>query len=248
MNDMLDAIRRSVCSSYSFENIGIGEYLVHTDMYYDDGDELHIVMKKTSAGIMLTDEGHTLMWLSYEDFNFTDTRKRLLNKYIDQNNVKLDDGRIHVEADSPEHVGPALSSLIQAILQVACLRNLSRTNVVNSFTEDVRSAFRNSDLAGMCVYGKRIPVDKRGYVEPDIFIDSNSPVLLFIAGGSERAKEIVINLMLAERLDAKYRTVVVIDDDSNISKKDRERLVNTAERPIIGADSVIPLTESIVRA
>ena len=216
-------------------------------MYYDDGDELHIVMKKIPTGIMLTDEGHTLMWLSYEDFNFTDTRKRLLDKYIDQNNVRLDDGRIHVEADSPEHVGPALASLIQAMLQVACLRNLSRTNVVNSFAEDVRSAFSNSNLAGRCVYGKRIPVDNGDFVEPDIFIDLDSPVLLFIAGGSERAKEVVINLMLVKQLDTRYRTVVVIDDDSNISKKDRERLVNTAERPIIGTDSVVPLTESIVR-
>lgn len=247
MIEMLDTIRKSICASYSLDDIGINEYLVHTDMYYDDGDELHIVMKKTRTGITLTDEGHTLMWLSYENFNFTDTRTKLLNKYIDQNNVKLDDGRIHVETDAPEHVGPALSSLIQAILQVAGLRNLSRTNVVNSFAEDVISAFRNSSLAERCIFNKKIQV-KGDYVEPDIFIDSGDPVLLFIAGGSERAKEVVINLMLAEQSDTEYRTVVVIDDDSNISKKDRERLVNTAKRPIIGIDSVVSLTKSIISA
>lgn len=81
-------------------------------------------MKKTQTGITLTDEGHTLMWLSYENFNFTDTRAKLLNKYVNQNNVKLDDGRIYIETDAPENVGPALSSLIQTMLQVAGLRNL----------------------------------------------------------------------------------------------------------------------------
>ncbi len=248
MTQMLEDIKKSVCANYSFDEIGINEYLVHTDMYYDDGDELHIVMKINPTGIMLTDEGHTLMWLSYEEFNFTDTRTKLLNKFIDQNNVTLSDGRIQVEVDAPEHVGSALSSLIQVMLQVACLRNFSRSNVVNSFMEDVLSTFRNSDLAGRCEYRKKIPANNGDVIEPDIFISQKErPVLLFIAGGPERAKEVVINLFLVQNLNKGYRTVVVIDDNSGISKKDRERLVNGAERPIIGTESVLPLTESLVK-
>ena len=56
MTQMLEDIKKSVCANYSFDEIGINEYLVHTDMYYDDGDELHIVMKINPTGIMLTDE------------------------------------------------------------------------------------------------------------------------------------------------------------------------------------------------
>lgn len=50
-----------------------------------------------------------------------------------------------------------------------------------------------------------------------------------------------------QKMNKKYRTIVVIDDDSGISKKDRERLVNYAERPIMGMDSVLSITESFIK-
>ena len=39
MTSTLEEIRKSICSEYDFEEMGIDEYLVHTGMYYDDGDE-----------------------------------------------------------------------------------------------------------------------------------------------------------------------------------------------------------------
>lgn len=247
MIEVIEDIRKSICAEFYFDEIGINEYLVHTDAYYDDGDELHIVMKIASDSILLTDEGHTLMWLSYEDFNFTDTRMKLLNKYIDQNNVTLDNGRIQVKVDTPKHVGPALLSLTQSMLQIASLRNLNRNVVASTFMEDVLSTFRNSDLAGICDYKKKISAGNGDFIEPDIFINDKRPVILFIAGSSERAKEVAINLLLMQKMNEKYRTIVVIDDDSGISKKDRERLVNYAERPIMGMDSVLSITESFIK-
>ena len=97
-------------------------------------------------GFVLTDEGHTMMWLSYEEYNFIEARERLLDRIIGQNNVQLDRGRICVIVDTPSKVGPALLSLIQAVMQVSNLRYLSRSNVTNTFLEDIRTAFRESDL------------------------------------------------------------------------------------------------------
>ncbi len=125
MMQMLADIRKSICAGYSFDEIGTGEYLVHTGMCYDDGDELHIVMRIGSAGMTFTDEGHTLTWLSYEGIDFTDARMELLKKLVDQNGATLADGRIQAVADAPEQAGPALSSIVQAMLQAACLRILA---------------------------------------------------------------------------------------------------------------------------
>ena len=86
-------LRQSVCKQFSLEELDGGGYLVHTDKYFDDGDELHIVLK-TEGGMVLSDEGHTMMWLSYENFNMTPTRERILNRIISQNNVSFEEGRI----------------------------------------------------------------------------------------------------------------------------------------------------------
>lgn len=49
MTSTLEEIRKSICSEYDFEEMGIDEYFVHTGMYYDDGDEFHIVMRFTQG-------------------------------------------------------------------------------------------------------------------------------------------------------------------------------------------------------
>lgn len=119
-------VRDSICPMYRLDRMGLDSYLVHTNMFFDDGDELHIILKETEDGFFLTDEGHTLMWLSYEDFDFTESSTRLLEGILGQNNVIMDGGRISVSVDGTEDVGYALSSLVQAILQIVALRHLDR--------------------------------------------------------------------------------------------------------------------------
>lgn len=247
MTEMIDSVRRSICENYSFDEIGTDEFLVHTGMYYDDGDELHIVMKKMSDGVLLTDEGHTMMWLSYEDFTFTGTRRDLLDRYVEQNGVSLIDGCIQITVESPGHAGSALSSLIQTMLQVAGLRNLSRSNVASTFKEDVLSTFRESTLAELCEFKKEIP-GKGGSVEADIFLRAERPVLIFVASGPGRAKDVLINLLMVQEADIGYRTVVVIDESSKISKRHRELIETHSERSIADPKDVLSVAEGLVKA
>ena len=112
------------CELYGFkmEKLDGGDYLVHTDKYFDDGDELHIVLK-TDGKMVLSDEGHTLMWLSYDNFYLTPARERILNRIVAQNNVIFEDGRITVSVKTVDDFGSYLSSMVQAISQVADLRH-----------------------------------------------------------------------------------------------------------------------------
>lgn len=126
-SSMLDEIRTSICSVYGFEETVPGRYLVHTGMYYDDGDELHIVMAVSDGEITMTDEGHTMMWLSFEEHRFSDYSTDLLNGIMGQNGVSLDDGVMSVSVNSPGDVGPALASLIQSMIQASDLRYLNRS-------------------------------------------------------------------------------------------------------------------------
>lgn len=121
MTSDIAGMMESIASCYEFEEIGDGEHLVHTGMYLDDGDELHIVMREVSGGYVLTDEGHTMMWLSSDGHGLDDDRKGLLDRIVGQYGVVLDGGRLSVFADSASEAGPALSSLIQAILRVSHL-------------------------------------------------------------------------------------------------------------------------------
>ena len=196
MTNKLPIIMESICSLYEFEDIGNGEYLVHTNMYFDDGDELHIVMMESDGGYTLTDEGHTMMWLSYEELRFTGNRKKLLDGILGQNDVTMVNGEILTSVDSPEEVGPALFNMIQAIMQTSSLRYLSRNNVVNTFLEDVCLMPRHSQLGNKCLFEKEVEVCDGDIIEPDIYIDLPTPTLVFGAHNTERSKEVFINMLL----------------------------------------------------
>lgn len=148
-------------------------------MFFDDGDELHIVMTESDDGYTLTDEGHTMMWLSYEELRFTGNHKKLLDGILEQNDVAMVNGKIMTSVDSPEEVGPALFNMVQAIMQTSSLRYLSRNNVVNTFLEDVRMMFRNSEMGDRCRFGKGIETHDGNLIEPDMYIDLPIPALVF---------------------------------------------------------------------
>lgn len=133
-------------------------------------------------------------------------------------------------------------------MRVSKLRYLSRSNVTNTFLEDIRTAFRESDLGSRCEFGKKIPVTNENIIEPDMYLGLERLILVFGAYNPERAKEVFINLLLTKELDHGYRTVVIIDGEAGISQKDQERLVNTANRPIIGSENVVEFMEDFIEA
>ena len=81
---------------------------------------------------------------------------------------------------------------------------------------------------------KKIEIAKNEYCEPTVYIELEKPVLIFAINTSDRAKETLINLMMLKENNMKYRTIAVIDEDAQITEKDKSRLINRASRPIIG--------------
>ena len=127
MDIPIEEMEKSARSAISIEPYyEDGTPLVHTSMYYDDGDELHIVLKREGDGFVFTDEGHTMMWLSYTDFEFTPERLDLMERILSQNNACFEEGRILVRFGTPSEAGYALSSITEAIIQVADLCRLDQ--------------------------------------------------------------------------------------------------------------------------
>ena len=120
-DDMPEAIRRSLCTGAEIEERGIDRYVVHTDFTYPDGDELRIILKKNDGQWILTDEGHTMMWLSYEGIDLDPASKSdLMSRIMASNHAELINGRICVRFKQGD-AGGALHSMIQALIQTADL-------------------------------------------------------------------------------------------------------------------------------
>lgn len=76
---LVESVNKGTCSEISLEPRGVDRFLVHTGFTFQDGDELHIVLKKKDGRWIITDDAHTLMWLSSEDLSLPETCRTLLD-------------------------------------------------------------------------------------------------------------------------------------------------------------------------
>jgi len=122
-------INRSMHDCIGYIEIGINRILLHTCRFFPDGDEFRIVLEykeeKDECGWILTDDGYTAMWLSYEDFEITDARKEILRHILDTTGAEFNEGEVYIRCDE-NNADRALKSLIWTIQQMSYLSSSGR--------------------------------------------------------------------------------------------------------------------------
>jgi hypothetical protein len=126
---IIAVINRSMHDCTGYSELGINRILLHTGHFFPDGDEYRIVLEykeeKDEHGWVLTDDGYTAMWLSYEDFEIIDARRDILRYILDANGAEFDEGEVYIRCDE-NNAGRALKSLILTIQQMSYLSSSGR--------------------------------------------------------------------------------------------------------------------------
>ncbi len=117
---------------------GLSRYVVSHPFTFDDGDHYIVVLKKIGENWLLSDEGNTIMHLSYEDI---DLRHKGYREIID-NTVSafgLENRQGELMLRIPEaRFGDALFSFIQALVKISDIKYLQRERVRSLFMEEFR--------------------------------------------------------------------------------------------------------------
>jgi hypothetical protein len=139
MDKMIEEFKAKVCDDISVEPEGLNRFRIITPFSYGDGDHFVIYMKLVDGkNSILTDEGHTLMHLSYQDFKYWEgTRGRLLEDILSQFQINFVDGRLELRIPENMH-GDALFSYIKAIQKITDMEFLSKERAKSTFMDDFR--------------------------------------------------------------------------------------------------------------
>jgi hypothetical protein len=125
--------KEKVSSKIRLQPEGIERYRIFTPFMFDDGDHLVVVLKKENGYWVLSDEGHTLMHLTYEieekllQFG---PRQEIINNVLSIYAVSDRDGEL-IEQIKEEDYGNALFSFLQALMKLTDLSFLTKKRVVN---------------------------------------------------------------------------------------------------------------------
>ena len=139
-----------MCAEVSVIAKGEGLLSVETPFFFADGDPYQIYIREMPGGIMrLTDMGHTMMHLSYE--NDTDkfregTRGRIFDQILSEMLVHEDNGEFYIDTPA-ENLGTSIFKLGQALTKINDLTFLNRSRAESTFYEDLHEKlFRIVDV------------------------------------------------------------------------------------------------------
>lgn len=253
---MIAVIKRSMCDDTGYAELGMNRTLLHTGHFFPDGDEFRIVLEykeeKDEDGWILTDDGHTAMWLSYEDFEITDSRRDVLRRILNTNGAKFDEGEVYIRCDE-NNAGRALKSLIQTIQQMSDLIFLRKEIVRNTFNEELMEILHTS-------FGARCKLNTVQRIRDedftfDAYIEAGgvdrSPIYILSVHNKDRGNEasIVLLNVETERLiegQGEYHRkpgapyyMAVLSDDAAVPKKIKDRIINKSDLVHMGTADVV---------
>lgn len=228
------SFREKVSEKIRIQQKGINRFLVLSPFMFDDGDHLVIVIRADGDQIVLTDEAHTYMHLTYwikESDLLTGTRQTIIASALSTFGVQDIDGELILEV--PDHqYGDALFSFIQAILKISNISFLQREHVRSLFMDDFRSLLTKTVDKNRMVFDWNDPErDPDGKYIVDCRINGlDDPLYIIALNNDNKTRDATIALLQFEKWGNPFRSMAIFENQEAINRKVLARFTDVCDR------------------
>jgi hypothetical protein len=236
--------KEKVSSKISLQLEGVERYRVFTPFMFDDGDHLAVVLKRDNGSWVLTDEGHTLMHLTYELDEKqlqTGTRQKVVTNALSTFAVSDRDGEL-IEKIKDEDYGNALFSFIQALMKLTDLTFLSRERVKSTFRDDFIALMSETVPENRRTFEWHDPErDPKGNYQVDCRINGMpKPLFVFALNGDDRTRDATISIHSFEKWGFSMRSLAIFENQEDINRKVLARLSDVCDKQFSNLDANKP--------
>jgi hypothetical protein len=212
-----------VCEQVSLRPEGDGRFAVITPFRFEDGDHFGIFLKRDKLDWVITDEGNTLLHLSYEleeqDME-SGNRGQIIDSALSGFSVQNRSGELVIPV-SEGHFGDALFNFVQALTKVTDVSFLSRERVRSTFIEDFRDFLRSK------ISPERLQFDwtdeehdPSGNYPVDARINHmERPLLVYALPSEEKVSIATISLLTFERWRMPFESMGVFEEQETLNRK-----------------------------
>lgn len=187
-------IKRKICDDIDVFEEGKGRLIVDTPFGFDDGDSFTIILKKDDNGWYLTDEGHTLMHLSYKDLDLgleKGNRKDLFESIVKTHYMENDDGEFKCVVED-DKIGDTLYTFIQGLIKITDISFLKKESIRSLFMEHFKT-YLVETFKDKCIFDYREQSkDPEGRYLVDCCINFDKPLFIFGLTSDSKCKDAVI--------------------------------------------------------
>jgi Domain of unknown function DUF1828 len=241
-----------MCAEVKIRNKNESLLTIETPFFFPDGDPYQIYVKEMPGGIIrLSDMGHTLMHLSYDNDieKFREgTRGKIFEQIKTETFVDENDGEFFIETPL-EKLGINIFRLSQALTKINDLTFLNRARAESTFYEDLQEQLYKivGDEKVQKDYYYQNMENSRDY-PIDYKIDGKyAPLFLFGVPNRDKARltTIILERLLREKAD--FDSLLIFSDQGSIPKQDLARLTNAGGEMIASLDAEADFSRKLLR-
>ena len=241
-----------MCAEVSIRQKSDSLLAIETPFLFADGDPYQIYIKEMPGGVIrLTDMGHTMMHLSYDndiDKFKEGTRGIIFNQIKAETSIEEDEGEFFI--DTPiDNLGFNIFRLGQALTKINDLTFLNRARAESTFYEDLQEQLKKiigedkiqkdyyySDMEN----SKDYPIDYR--IE-----GKHAPLFLFGIPNKDKARLTTIILERLLRANADFESILIFSDQGAMPRQDLARLSNAGGEMIASLDAESDFSRKLLR-
>jgi Domain of unknown function DUF1828. len=220
--------KEKVSSKIRLKLEGVERYRIFTPFMFDDGDHLAVVLKQDAGAWVLSDEGHTMMHLTYEmdEKQFqSGTRQKVITNALSTFSVSDRDGEL-IEKIKDNDYGNALFSFVQALMKLTDLTFLSRERVKSTFKDDFIALMSEAVPENRRTFDwfdqKHDPIGN--YVVDCKINGMAKPLYVFALNGDDRTRDSTISIHSFEKWGFQFQSLAIFENQENINRKVLARL------------------------
>ena len=238
LESMSNELRKKICNEIEVRDKGVGIYQIITPFTFDDGDGYVIYLKQDSKGLILTDNGHTLMHLSYwmDTSNITrdsGVRADIFNSILNSFKVEYSDGELLMRIYESNLIADYFFSYLQAITKITDIDYLNKERVRRTFLENLVNFMKET-------YGEKVKdkwsdpqLDREGIYSVDVRLDiAKIPFFIFAVWSDERALNVVVSILTHKQWKEKFRAIVIHEYMDELSKTNLKKITDFSDKQI----------------
>lgn len=226
-------IRKSICGDVQITQEGDNRLAIDTSFGFDDGDSYVIVFKKIGEERFFTDEGHTLMHLSYhglDDLLYSGQRNTQFQAILDKHGMEDLDGELRLYATGEDY-GLSLSTFIQGLDKITALTAVSKKDAVAAmFMDDFKKSMTQmfGDKCRFSYHDETRDLDKKYVV--DCYIEAEKPILIFALVTDYKCKDAIITCMKFKEWGIPFVSIGVFQESEKINRKVQAQSMDTFDK------------------
>ncbi len=217
------SFKDAVCREIQLRPEGIDRFVVFNPFTFSDGDNLTIVLRKNHNHWLLTDEGHTLMHLTYaidEKALTSGTRMQIIDNALSIYGITENEGELIIPIEN-DHFGAALFNFIQGLIRITDVSYFTRERVKSTFLEDFRGFMSMVVPENRRTFDWHDPAhDRQGNYSVDCRLNGGTRQLfVFALPNDEKTRDATISLLQFEKWGLIFESLAIFEDQENINRK-----------------------------